>query len=255
MQVNETKNEGLSREFSITISASDISIRVDEKLKEIGSKANMAGFRPGKVPLNVLRQRYGKSIMGEILEATVNETSQELLKDKDIRPAMQPQIEVESFDDGKDLIYKIIVDCMPEMPEIDYANIKLSKLKVKVGDKEIGEALEKLRKGSKKSEIIKKPRKTKLTDVVVIDFKGSVDGVEFDGGAGDDFHLELGSNQFIPGFEEQLVGKNSGDDIKVKVTFPKEYQAEDLAGKDALFAVKIKEIHMQVEQELDDEFA
>lgn len=256
MQVNETKNEGLSREFSITIPANDISVRVDAKLQEVGATVNMAGFRPGKVPLNVLRQRYGKSVLGEILESAVNETSQEVMQDNDIRPAMQPQIEVESFDEGADLVYKMSVDCMPEIPDVDYAKVKLTKLKAVVSDKEIDEALEKLQKDFKKSEPISKARKTKTGDVVVMDFVGSVDGVEFPGGAGEDFQLELGSNQFIPGFEDQMVGKNAGEDsFDVTVTFPAEYHADDLAGKEAVFVVTIKEIREQVEQEINDEFA
>lgn len=255
MQVNETKNEGLSREYSITIPAADISVRVDAKLQEVGATIKMPGFRPGKVPLNVLRQRYGKSVLGEILESTVNETSQEVMQDNEIRPAMQPQIEVESFDDGADLVYKMSVDCMPVIPDVQYGDVKLTKLKAIVADTQIDEALENLKKDFKKTEPIKKARKAKSGDVVIIDFKGSVEGVEFPGGAGEDFQLELGSNQFIPGFEEQLVGKNAGDDVDVKVTFPEEYHADDLAGKAADFAVSIKEIREQVEQSVDDEFA
>jgi len=255
MQVNETKNEGLSREYSITIPAADISVRVDAKLQEVGATIKMPGFRPGKVPLNVLRQRYGKSVLGEILESTVNETSQEVMQDNDIRPAMQPKIEVDSFDEGADLVYTMSIDCMPAIPDVDYSKVKISKLKAAVGDKEIDEALEKLQKDFKKTEPVKKARKAKLEDVVVIDFKGSVDGVEFPGGAGEDFQLELGSNQFIPGFEEQLVGKNAGEDVEVNVSFPVEYHADDLAGKAAVFAVSIKEIREQVAQAIDDEFA
>ncbi|RED53336.1 trigger factor [Aestuariispira insulae] len=255
MQISEIKNEGLSREYSVTISAADIDKRIDGRLQEVGSTIKIPGFRPGKVPMAILRQRFSKSVMGEVLEAAVNESSQEVLRQNELRPAMQPKIEIDSFDEGKDLIYKMGVECMPEIKEMDFGKIELTRLKAKVDDKEIEEAVERIAKDFRKSEPIAKARKMKSGDVAVIDFKGSVDGVEFPGGAGEGHHLELGSNSFIPGFEEQLVGAKAGDDLDVKVTFPAEYHSEDLAGKDAVFAVSVKETREYVDQEINDEFA
>ena len=168
---------------------------------------------------------------------------------------MQPKIEIDSFDEGKDLVFKMGVECMPEIKEMDFAKIELTRLKAKVDDKEVDEAVERIAKDFRKSEPVEKARKMKNGDVAVIDFKGSIDGVEFPGGAGEGHHLELGSNSFIPGFEEQLVGAKSGDDLDVKVTFPAEYHSEDLAGKDAVFAVSVKETREYVDQKIDDEFA
>lgn len=255
MQISELKNEGLSREYSVTVPAADIDQRVDARLQEVGATVKIPGFRPGKVPLKLLRQRFGKSVMGEVLEGAVNETSQELLRENDLRPAMQPKIEIESFEEGKDLVFKVGVECMPEIEEMDYSKIELTRLKAKVEDKEVNDALERIAKDFRKSEPVAKARKAKEGDVTVIDFKGSIDGVEFEGGAGEGHHLELGSNRFIPGFEEQLVGVKPGDSVEVKVAFPADYQAEDLAGKDAVFAVDVKELREYVDQEVNDEFA
>lgn len=255
MQINETKNEGLSREYNVTVPASDIDTRVDARLQEVGKTINLPGFRKGKVPLTILRQRFGKSVMGEVLEAAVNESSSEVLSKNELRPAMQPKIEIESFDEGKDLIFKMGVECMPEIEEMDYSKIELTKFKAKIEDSEVDEALERIAKDFRKTEPVAKARKAKEGDVVVIDFKGSIDGVEFPGGAGEGHNLELGSNQFIPGFEEQIVGAKPEDSLEVKVAFPAEYHAEDLAGKDAVFAVDVKEIREYVESAIDDELA
>ncbi|MTI08475.1 trigger factor [Curvivirga aplysinae] len=255
MQINETKNEGLSREYTVTVSASDIDARVDTRLQEVGKTINLPGFRKGKVPLTILRQRFGKSVMGEVLEAAVNESSSEVVSKNELRPAMQPKIEIESFDEGKDLVFKMGVECMPEIKEMDFASIELTKYKAKIEESEVDEALERIAKDFRKSEPVAKARKAKEGDVVVIDFKGSVDGVEFPGGAGEGHNLELGSGQFIPGFEEQLVGAKPGDSLEVNVTFPEEYHAEDLKGKAAVFAVDVKELREYVETAIDDELA
>lgn len=255
MQISELKNEGLSREYSVTVPAADIDQRVDARLQEVGATVRIPGFRPGKVPLKLLRQRFSKSVMGEVLENAVNETSQEVLREHDLRPAMQPKIEIESFEEGKDLVFKVGVECMPEIEEADYSKIELTRLKAKVEDKEVGDALERIAKDFRKSEPVAKARKAKAGDVAVIDFKGSIDGEEFEGGAGEGHHLELGSNRFIPGFEDQVVGAKPGDSLDVKVTFPEDYHAEDLAGKEAVFAVEVKELREYVDQEINDEFA
>ena len=255
MQISEIKNEGLSREYSVTISASDIDKRIDGRLQEVGSTVKIPGFRPGKVPMAILRQRFSKSVMGEVLEAAVNESSQEVLRQNELRPAMQPKIEIDSFDEGKDLIYKMGVECMPEIKEMDFGKIELTRLKAKVDESEIDEAIGRIAKDFRKTEPVAKARKMKEGDVAVIDFKGSIDGEEFAGGAGEGHHLELGSNSFIPGFEDQLVGKKAGDDVDVVVNFPAEYHAQELAGKEATFAVSVKETREYVDTDIDDEFA
>lgn len=255
MQVTEIKSEGLSREFTVSLPASEIEEKISHRLKEIALTAKLPGFRPGKVPVSMLRKRYGPSVMGEILEKAVGDSSQQALAEKDIRPAMQPEIEITSFDDGKDLEYTIKVDCLPEIKPVDFSKIKLERLVPTPNDKEVQSALENIASSNKTSAPIAKKRKSKSGDVLVIDFVGSVDGEEFPGGKADGYELELGSNSFIPGFEDQLVGVNAADDIEVKVTFPEQYGAAELAGKEAVFKVVVNEIREATPAEIDDELA
>ncbi|MBL4805556.1 MAG: trigger factor [Alphaproteobacteria bacterium] len=257
MKVKELKSDGLSHELEITILANDIDKRVDVKLQEVGKTAKMPGFRPGKVPLSMLKKRYGKAIMGEILEAAVNETSQQALEDKKITPAMQPKIEVVSFDDGKDLVYTVSVEALPEFKVADFKDIKLTKLVAEPEEGEVDTALERIAANNQSSKEVTTKRGAKDGDIVVITFHGRTadDNVEHEGMHAHGHNLTLGSGQFIPGFEEQLVGKKTGDKVEVKVTFPEEYGAKELAGRDAIFDVEIEQLREPAEAEIDDEFA
>lgn len=255
MQVSETKNEGLSREFTVTVGADEIDQKVEAKLVEVGQTVNLPGFRPGKVPMKILRQRYGNAVLGEVLEAAVGETSQTVLTERALKPAMQPKIEISSFDPGADLVYTMGVEIMPEIEPVDFSTLSLTRYKPEIADEEVENALNELAKNNRATQKIEKDRKTKAGDVVVMDFKGFVDGEAFQGGEASDFRLELGSGQFIPGFEDQLIGQAAGEDLKVEVKFPEEYGAANLAGKDAVFECKINEIHEYTERQLDDEFA
>lgn len=255
MQVTETKNEGLSREFAVVIPASDVEIKVTERLKELSATIKLPGFRPGKVPMSLVRKRYGANVMGEVLERAVNETSTQVLTDHALRPAQQPKIEVTKFDEGGDLEYTIALEVLPAIELTDFSKISLERLVAKPDEAELQKSLDRMAEAYKTAEPIKGARKSKTGDVAVIDFVGKVDGVEFPGGKAEDYSLELGSGSFIPGFEEQLVGVKAGDDIEVKVSFPKEYGAEDLAGKDAVFDVKVKELRETAPAQIDDELA
>ena len=255
MDVKETKTEGLLHEFVIAVAAAEIEENVNSRLAELSKTAKVPGFRPGKVPVALLRKQYGPSIMGEVLERTVNETSQKALQERDLRPAMQPKIEITKFEDGSDLEYSMSVEIMPAIEVMDFAKIKLERLSVKADDKEIDTTLERIAGAHKSSEPVKAKRKTKSGDVLIIDFVGRVDGEEFAGGKADAYSLELGSGSFIPGFEDQLIGVNVGDHVVVKVSFPADYGAEDLAGKDAEFDVDVKELHQSTPATIDDELA
>lgn len=255
MQVSETKNEGLSREFTVTVGADEIDQKVEAKLTEVGQTVNLPGFRPGKVPMKILRQRFGNAVLGEVLEAAVSETSQSVLTERALKPAMQPKIEISSFDPGADLVYTMGVEIMPEIEPVDFSTLTLTRYKPEIADEEVENALGELAKNNRATQKIEKDRKTQSGDVVVMDFKGFVDGEAFQGGEASDFRLELGSGQFIPGFEDQLIGQAAGEDIKVEVKFPEEYGAANLAGKGAVFECKISEIHEYTERQLDDEFA
>jgi len=215
----------------------------------------MPGFRKGKVPVSLLRQTYGPNIMGEALEKAVQDGSTKVMADNDLRPAMQPKIEITSFEEGKDLEYTMAVDVMPEIDLGDFSKISVERMVAETDESEVDSTLARMADAYKTSAPVARKRKAKAGDVVVIDFVGSVDGEEFPGGKAEDYSLELGSNSFIPGFEDQLIGANGGDKLDVKVTFPAEYGAKELAGKDAVFACTVKEIQESKPSAIDDELA
>lgn len=255
MQVNETLNEGLTREFTITIPAADLDAELNGRLVELAPQVNMPGFRPGKVPPALLRQRYGDSLLGEVIEKSVSESSQRALDERDLRPASQPNVEITSYEKGQDLEYKLSVELMPEIETVDFSTLELERVVAEPSDDDINDALTRMSEGQKESAPIEEARPAANGDVVVIDFVGKIDGEPFDGGAAEDHHLELGSNTFIPGFEEQLVGLNAGEEKAVTVSFPDDYQASHLAGKEAVFDVTLKEIREPKPVEIDDAFA
>lgn len=255
MQVTETKTEGLKRDFTIVVPATDIEERVASRLKELAASVKIPGFRPGKVPMSLMKKRYGASVMGEVLERTVNETTMQAMNDRGMRPAVQPKIEITSFDEGADLEYTMAVEVMPEITPVDYGKISLERMVLDVEETVIDETLERMAAANKSSEAAAADHKAEAGNVVVIDFVGKVDGEEFAGGKAEGYHLELGTGSFIPGFEDQLLGAKAGDEVAVKVKFPDEYGAAELAGKESVFDVTVKEVRTTKPSDIDDEFA
>ena len=255
MQVDEVKNEGLKREYTVKVEAAVIATKVEEQLGEIAKEAKIAGFRPGHVPVKIIKQRYGKSVMGEVLEKVVNESSQNVLNDKKLTPAMSPAIEITSYNEGSDLEYKMSVEVMPDVPEFDFSTITLEKQVAEASEDEINASLGRIASSNKTFVTAEADSKADNGDQAVINFVGKVDDVAFEGGSADNVPLELGSGSFIPGFEEQLVGKKANDDVTVKVTFPENYHKKDLANKAAEFAVHIVEIKKAQKSEVNDELA
>jgi trigger factor len=255
MQVTELENTKLKRSLKIVVDAKRINEQVEAELKTAGQRVRIPGFRPGNIPMKVLKQRYGKSVQGDVLKNVIARTSSEAMTQKKIRPAMNPDINIEDYSEGGDLAYTLTCEIFPEIPEMKFDTITLNRSTFEISESDIDEAGERLAKHSPKTERAKSGAKAKLGQVVIIDFKGMIDGKVFDGGTAEDFQLELGSKQFIDTFEEQLVGAKEGDDVIVNVTFPKEYGAKNLAGKEASFAVKVKEIHDLAAPAIDDEFA
>ncbi len=261
MQIVEKSGEGLSRVYGVTVPMADLSERLEARIREIAPTLNIKGFRPGKVPQAHVRRLYGKSLMGEVVQQTLSESTQKILTDNNLRPAGEPDLtpngDVEAVMDGKaDLDFDLAIDLMPDFEPVDAATLSLTKPVYTPTAKEVDEAVADLAKQNRTYE----PRtgktvKAKDGDQVVIDFLGRVDGVAFEGGTATDVELVLGSGQFIPGFEEQLVGAKPDADVVVKVTFPAEYQAAELAGKDAEFETKVKEVRAPVESPADDAFA
>ena len=255
MQITETSSEGLKREFKIVVAAGDIEQRLQDRLVEIGKTVKLPGFRPGKVPTAVLKQRYGQSVMGEVLEETVNETSGEALRSRNLRPALQPKITIESFETGQDLTFGMALEILPDVTAPDITLLELERLTPEISDEELNEALERLAERYRKTETVTDGSAAANGDVVVMDFVGSIDGTEFPGGKGENHELELGSGRFIPGFEEQLVGAKTGDHVQVKVDFPADYAAAHLAGKEAVFECDIKEVKRKLPPVIDDSLA
>ncbi len=261
MQIVEKSGEGLSRVFGVTVPASELATRLDARIAEVAPQMNVKGFRPGKVPTAHVRRLYGKALMGEVVEQALNETTQKVLEENKLRPAGQPELNPSSdmekvIAGGEDLAFELAVEVMPEFDPIDPASIELTKPVYKVTDAEVDESLDELAKQARTYEPrTGKSLKAKDGDQLLIDFVGTVDGVEFAGGKAEGAELVLGSGQFIPGFEEQLVGAKPGDELVVKVKFPEEYQAKDLAGKDAEFATKVTEVRAPVDGKADDELA
>jgi trigger factor len=255
MQVTETQAEGLKREYKVQIAATEIDEKMAARLEELGNTVKVPGFRPGKVPLQILKQRFGKSVMGEVLERAVSDSSNQALNERGLRPAMQPKIEISSFDDGKDLEYTMELELLPDIEPMDFSKIELERSNIEIENSAVQEAIEDLAKAHKKTEPLDAPRKTQTGDVLVIDFSGTVDGEAYPGMAAEDHHLELGTSSFIEGFEEQLIGAEIGDTREVKVTFPEAYANDRLAGQDAIFKVTIKNILQSVPLAIDDELA
>jgi trigger factor len=253
MQITETNADGLKHEFKVTIGADDIARRVETRLNEIGRQVKLPGFRPGKVPITVLKKRYGTSVMGEVIESAVNDSSSEAMREHKLRPALQPKVEIVSFNEGKDLEYKLAVEVLPEFVPMDFAELKLERLRPEVPDQEIDTALERMAKQQRKDEAV--DRAAANGDVAVIDFVGSIDGTEFPGGSAKGHRLEIGSGSFIPGFEEQLIGAKAGEHRDVTVNFPADYGAPDLAGKAAKFSVDVTEVRAPLPQPIDDSLA
>lgn len=255
MQIKETKSEGLSREYHIALPAKEIEEKISLRLKELARTARIPGFRPGKVPVAVLRKKYGSSVMGEVLERAVSDSSRQALAEKGLRPATQPRIEITAFQDGGDLEYTIAVDLLPEIKPIDFSTLTLQRYVPDTKDADIDKALANLARAHDTTIPARDDRKAVKGDTLVIDFKGRIGDTEFPGGKADGYELKLGAGTFIPGFEDQLVGATAGDKVEVKVTFPEAYGAEDLAGKEATFDVAVKELRESVPAAVDDELA
>jgi trigger factor len=252
----ETENQGLKRAFMLTIPAADIEARVDQEVKRIAPQIRMPGFRPGKVPANLIRKMHGDSLRGDALQGAVQDGVQQLLSEQNIRPALQPQVELnEGYSPGKDAEVKVRVEALPDVGAPSIEGLKLERLTVEPDDTAVGAQLEQLASQNKRWEDAPKKHAAAKGDLVVVDFAGEVGGKPFEGGTGEDMQVELGSGRLIPGFEDQLVGSRAGDSREVKVTFPDDYPAENLKGKDAIFAVTVKSVKIAGETRVDEEFA
>jgi trigger factor len=254
MQVQETAAEGLKREYKVTVAAADMQ-KINARLQKAGQSVKMPGFRPGKVPANLLKQRYGQQVTAEVVDEQLQKQTDQLLTDKKLRVATQPKVALLAFDEGKDLEFSVALEIFPDMPEVDFGTLTLEKMTFDVDDKEVTDGLNRLAERMAQPEKVEEVRPAKKGDVAVIDFLGKLSGVPFDGGKGENFNLELGSGQFIPGFEEQLIGLKAGESKVITVTFPADYHSEELKGKESTFDVTIHELRERKTPKVDEDFA
>lgn len=253
MQIQEISASGLKREYKVVINAAALESTVNEKLETLRGRVNMPGFRPGKAPAALIKKQYGRALLGEAMEESVNTALQKTIEDNKLRPAMQPKVDFSNFEEGKDFECTIAIEVLPDIDPGDFKTIKLERLVVEPTEAEVEEFVKRLSEQQKTYE--KVDRASEKGDQVVIDFVGSVNGVKFEGGSATDYPLVLGSNSFIPGFEDQLVGLKAGDQKTVTVTFPEAYGNAELAGKPAEFACTMKEVRGGQAVTVDDEFA
>jgi trigger factor len=256
MKTVETENAGLKRAYTLTIPAKDIDARVEGEVKRIAPTVRMPGFRPGKVPPNLIRKMHGEALMRDALNTAVQDSVQQLLTDKKLRPAMQPEVELdESYESGKDAEIRVRLETLPDVPTPKIDGLKLERLIVDTDEAAIDEQMKQLAASQTRYEDAKKGHKAASGDQVVIDFVGKVDGVAFDGGTGEGMAVVLGSGQLIPGFEDQMIGLKAGDEKQLNVTFPDDYGADNLKGKPATFDIKVQAVKIAAETKIDDDFA
>ena len=255
MQTVETLNEGLKRVYRITIEAKDIDARVDQELKSVAPQVQMPGFRPGKVPVNLIRKMHGPRLEQKALESAIQDGVQKLMTDQQLRPAMQPAVELEAHEPGKDAVVKVELETLPDVPTPKTDGLRLERLAVEPSDEQVDEAVARIAEGQKSYVPAAASRAAELGDQLLIDYEGSIDGTPFDGGKGEGMAIVLGSGRLIPGFEEQLVGAKANEERTLNVTFPEDYNVETLKGRAAVFEVTVNEVHTPKAMELYDAFA
>lgn len=262
MQVKETLSEGLKREYSVVLPAAELDSKAMERLNSLKGRANLPGFRPGKVPLQHLKRLHGKAVMSEVIEQAISETNTKIMSDGGFRLAMEPKITladdnekaIKEVIEGKaDLSYTVAMEILPKIELADFSKIKIEKPVAKITDAEVEEAVQKMAEGTRSYS--SKEGKIAAGDRAVISFTGRIGGEEFEGGKGEEMPIVIGSNRLIPGFEDQLIGAAAGEDVTVKVKFPDDYASEQVAGKDAEFAVNVKTVEAPNEIKIDDEWA
>ncbi|MBR2922446.1 MAG: trigger factor [Alphaproteobacteria bacterium] len=254
MKITELKSEGLNKSYKVVIENKEFVKEVDTKLARIAKQVKLPGFRAGKAPLTMVKQKYLNEVMGEALDDAIRNGSNKVMADNKLRPATQPAIKIVAFGEDKDVEFDMDVEVLPEIKLGDFSKISLNKYVADVPAEEVEKAVSYLANARKETTVVD-GKAAQKGDTVMIDFVGSVDGVEFNGGKGDNYPLELGSGSFIPGFEDQLIGAKAGDKVDVKVKFPDNYHAKDLAGKDSVFAVSVKEVREPKSVEINDELA
>ncbi|MGI4952405.1 MAG: trigger factor [Janthinobacterium lividum] len=255
MQVTETLSEGLKRGFAVTVPAAAIEEKRTAKLQEITKSVRLPGFRPGKVPANIVRQRYGSAVMAEVLEESVNDATRQVLDERGLRPAGQPKVDVTQVEDAKDLEFTVEVELLPEITMPEFGAIELVRYKADPAADAIDKAVDEIASRQEGREEVTEERGAQSGDTLTVDFVGKVDGVAFSGGTGTDMAVKLGGSGFIPGFWEGMEGMKVGEERQINVTFPEEYHAKELAGKPATFDLTAKKLEQPTTTVVDDKLA
>lgn len=254
VQIKKTYDKKLKQDYQLTVPYSLVELRINDYIAKVRGNLSLKGFRKGHVPNDVIKEKYGSGIMAEEADKIISETLRKIVKDSDLKLALPPKVDIKTFEDGKDVKVEVVFELYPQVPEIDLNKIKVTKREAELLASDVEESLAKLVKFYRKWNAKDASYKAKLGDAVKIDYVGKIDKKEFEGGAAKNYQLELGSKSFIDDFEEQLVGKKSGDEVRVKVKFPKEYHNADYAGKAAEFDVKVNEVLVAEAPEINDEF-
>ena len=260
MQITETLAEGLKHDFRVVVPADDLRAEIDRKLEEYGAGMRLPGFRPGKAPMKILRQRFGRAVEGEILEATINRGAQQAIEERGLKPAVMPQVDMVSdlengLPAGVDLEYTVSVEALPEIEPVDFGSLELERLEAEPAEETVDEEIGRIAQSAAELAPVEEDRGAREGDILTIDFEGKIDGEAFAGGAAEDYEIELGSDEFIPGFEDQLAGVRAGECRDVEVVFPEDYNAAHLAGKTAVFSVEVKQVRERRTDDPDDELA
>ena len=256
MKIEEKKNKGLDLEWKGIIPSSSINSKLDAKYKDLAKNVKIPGFRPGKVPVNIIKKRFSQSVISEILDTVINENLRNAFLDKKIRPSVQPSVDIEKYEEGKDLTLNVKIQKMPEVKDFDLKTISLEKSNLNIKEEDINNTLNDIAKKHERFAPLTKKRSSLDGDLVLFDYEGKIDNKKFENGSGKDETVVLGSNKYIPGYEKQMVGLNIGDDKEIKVKFPDDYRENSLAGKDASFHIKIKDIQERVKKiAIDDQLA
>ena len=251
MQVTQTSADGLKREFRIVVPHDEVESQISSRLDELGRTIRLPGFRPGKVPPQLLRRRFGQSVRGEVMESAVHNSTAEAIREHNLRPALPPKVDIVSSVEGADLEYRMSVELLPDIPEPSFADLGIERLVVDIPEEDTDRAIERIAEQQRQSEIV--DRAAEIGDIVIIDVDGRVEDQEIPGASAKDRQIVLGAGTSVPGFEEQLVGSVAGEHRTIRLTFPADYGAADLAGREAIFAVEVKEVRQRAPLVIDDE--
>ena len=256
MKIEELKSKGLDVEWNITVPSDVVDIRLSEKYKKISSTIKIPGFRPGKVPINIIKQRYSKSIIPEVLDEVVNDTLKNAVIQKKLKPSVQPKVDVRKFEEGSELVFNVTFQIMPEIEKVDLKKIAVEKPFLEIENDDIERTLKELANKHERFEPLKTKRKSKKNDLILFDYEGLINGKAFKGNKGKDETVVLGSNKYIPGYEDQMIGLELKQKKDIIVTFPEDYRMREVAGKKAIFSLNIKDIQEKVQNiKIDDQLA